>query len=466
MNKHHRYILIYILIFIFQLNEAIAEDSFLHSFIQLALEHNPDLKSKRLSLVNEETNLDKAKKEEFYPEIGISLVMGKTTWIKNKEGEQKQKEKSSVDLSSSISRPHIFGGKIKLNLKTTQILRATTRDKWELSLESEEPISTYQRQNIKNPLYDEQLQLKIANLNLTERINEIIYNVVNSYCDLQRIDSSINIKQKELDDLQANLEIAKLKLEKGLISGMDVLQMELRCSSVLTQLESLKKDKKAKLAKFYQLLGTETTIGVELDNRFLDIKRLQTFFHFSKEEHLVNIPQIKIKYIQIELAKRKLKEAEAKSYPLLIPSFNIRKQGKTIEKSVMASLRFPLYDKGIKKEEIKLALNELAKQRIELDKLIKDIVIEITTIVDEIKDKERRISVLEKEIELAKKIYEIAKIRHERGFIPAKDLLDYQSDVFQKQKTVFEEQINMFLDYVKLFKITGELYHAYQKNIF
>lgn len=239
------------------------------------------------------------------------------------------------------------------------------------------------------------------------------------------------------------------------------MQMELRGSSVLTEFESLKKDKKAKLARFYSLLGTET-VGIEQDNGFLDIKGLQSFFPLSREEYLVNIPQLKIKHIQIELAKRRLKEAETRNYPLIVPSFNLRKEGETTEKSIMASLKFPLYDKGIKKEEIKLASNELLKQGIELDKLIKDTRIEITTTIDEIKDKERRISVLEKEISLAEKIYEIAKIRHSRGLIPAKDLLDYQSDVFQKQKTVFEEQINIFLDYVRLLKITGELYHAYQ----
>lgn len=450
----------------------------MHSFIQIALEYNLDLKSEQLSLANEETNLVKAKKEEFYPEIGLAGIIGEKSWkttvIKDEDGERKEqtttKEKPSVELSTSISRPHIFGGKIKLNLKTTEVLRTKSQDKWELSLESEEPISGYQRQNIKNPLYDNQLQLNIANLSLTERIDEIIYSVINSYCDLQRIDSSLNIKQKEFEDLQANLEIARLKLEKGLIPEMDIFQMELQISSVLAEMESLKKDKKAQVFRFYSLLGTETVRIEQGSDSFLDIKRLHECSSVLKGEAnqpdlLKSIPQIKTKHIEIELAKRRLKEAETRNYPVLIPSFNVKKEGETTEKSVMASIKCPLYDKGVRKEDIKLALNELAKQEIEMDKLIKDTSIEITTTMDEIKDKEQRIGVLEKEIGLAEKIYEIGKIRHGRGLIPAKDLLEYQRDVFNKQKTILEKQIDMFLDHIKLLKTTGELYHAYQEGI-
>ncbi len=309
----------------------------------------------------------------------------------------------------------------------------------------------------------------MANLNLTEQINEVIYNVVSSYCDLQLIDSSLNIKTRELEDLQANLETARLKLEKGLIPEMDILQMELQGSSVLTEIESLKKDQKNQLARFYSVLGTQTMeIKIAADNSFLNQTKeckdiIDRLNQINPAE--LNIPQIKIRHIQTELAERRLNEAKVKNLPIFVPSFNVRNEQKTREESVMLAVKFPLYDKGIKKEEIKLASNELVKQGIERDNLVKNTRVEITTSLDEIKDKERRIGTMQKEIGLAEKIYEIARIRHSRGLIPAKDLLDYQRDVFNKQKTIFELQIGILLDYVKLLKITGELYHAYQKNI-
>jgi outer membrane protein TolC len=77
-----------------------------------------------------------------------------------------------------------------------------------------------------------------------------------------------------------------------------------------------------------------------------------------------------------------------------------------------------------------------------------------------------RLEVYQKDISLSEKLYEIARVKYERGLISAKDLLEYQRDVFHKQKSIFELQTDLFLEYVKLLKITGKLYHAYQKDIF
>lgn len=466
--------------------------SFLHSCIQLALEHNLDLKSERLSLVNEATNLVKAKKEEFYPEVGFSSVIDerlrKTTQIKSEDREWKEqitlKEKPSVELSSSVSRPHSFGGKIKLNLKTTQELKG--QDSWDMTLDSEEPLSRSARQIIKDPLFDERLQVDIANLSLSEKIDEIISAVVSSYCDLQKVDSSLNIKKKELEDLQTNLEISRLKFEKGLIPEMDIFQMELQGSSVLSEMETIKKDRRGQVSRFLQILGMQSTIEDSLTQRregigtqstiedvqnsredFLDkIKALKVFVEscpqLSGTQSIMSIPQVKTKYIQLELSKRRLQEAVSKNAPVLTPAFTINRSGNTTNEEFRASVKFPIYDKGVKKEEIKIAQASLSQAEIELKNLLINTQIDITTTLDEIRDTERRIVVMEKDIGLLEKIYEIARIKHSRGLISAKDMLEYQTDVFCKRKSIFEEQTDLFLDYIKLLKTTGELYRAYQ----
>ncbi|MFH1097746.1 MAG: hypothetical protein V1749_09655 [Candidatus Desantisbacteria bacterium] len=180
MNKS---IVLAFIFFLLQSTYAIVSDAGLHSYIQSALENNPDLKSEHLSLSQKETEFVKAKKQEFYPEIVMSGIVGgkskKTEWIKEYEGiERKQitntKEKSSVELDSSISRPHPFGGKVNLNLKMTEGLTTSNQDTWEASLNSEEPLSKSARQLLKTPFFDEQLQLDTAKLNLEEKINDII----------------------------------------------------------------------------------------------------------------------------------------------------------------------------------------------------------------------------------------------------------------------------------------------------
>jgi hypothetical protein len=263
---------------------------------------------KRLSLSKEEIGLNKAKKSEFYPEANLGVDWSKSWGEKPFYffGMDGGNEKPTMDISLSISRPHPFGGKLRLNLCTNQTLGEKIQNQWSLTLDSEEPLSRSARQILKTPFFNEQLQLDTARLNLQERINEIISEVINAYTQLQRLNSTFIIKTKELEDLQSNIEISKLKLEKGLIPEMDIFQMELQASSVLSEIETLKKEKRNQMARFAQMLGTQTTIE-EMQNSqegFLDQlkvlkKYVESYPQLSGTQNVISIPQVKTKYIHL-----------------------------------------------------------------------------------------------------------------------------------------------------------------------
>jgi len=452
------------------------------------------LKSDEISLAKAKTDFNKAKKEEFYPEIKADLARGrskKTQWLGDEElKEYKQttkiKEKPTLEINSEIARPHPLGGKLKLNLKVSEVFKTESKDSWELKLESEEPVSGYRRNNLKDPLYEQKLQLQIAHLNQEEKINGIIYKVIHAYSGLKKLDSQLVIKQKELEDLQNNLEISKFKLEKGLIPEMDIFQMELQISSVLIEIEGLKKEKRKGLEEFYYILGTQTLQKQQVDGdkgndlqdkikglkewisnyfrfsifdfRFVD-KQIQTWVENSQ------IPTIKKQQVELELAKRKLKDAQTKNIPTIIPSFTVNKDKGQKEEAFRVAVNLPVYDKGIKKEEIKSAQASLSQAEIELTNLKWNLQIEIKGLCDEIENMERRIEIEEKNLKLAEEIYEIAKIKHQRGLISAKDLLEYQMQLFQKQKHLFEEQIEIFLKIIEILKTVGGLSHAFMEKI-
>ncbi len=175
------------------------------------------------------------------------------------EGEESiTEEKPTVELTTSLSRPHPLGGKLKLNLNGSTALEKDGDSMWSMGIESEEPFSIYQRQNLRDPFIDEKLQLNITRLNLEERINELIYEVVTSYSELQKLILTMQVKERELGDLKDNLEIAKLQFEKGIIPEIDILQIDLQRSIVETEIEQLKKEQKSGLARFYHLVGSNT----------------------------------------------------------------------------------------------------------------------------------------------------------------------------------------------------------------
>ncbi|MEK9148545.1 MAG: TolC family protein, partial [Candidatus Desantisbacteria bacterium] len=341
----------------------------LSTSIKLALENNLDLQSERLSLSKEEISLNKAKKEEFYEGIEARITQGttkETIWMSNEEGVEekmvtKTEDKPAIEIDSILSRPHPLGGKLKINLKTTTGLESS-QNKWEVKLESEEPISSWQRKRQKDPMKNERLQLDLAKLTLRDRIEETIFQVIESYCELQNLEVSSRIKEKELKDLQDNLETSKLKAGKGIIPEMDIIQIELQVSSVLNEIETLKKDEGIKLARFSQQIGTQAIKVKEILKD--EIEKAMTY-PFDLED-LNKLQQIKRKRIEIEQAEIGLNEARSKNALLFIPSYSIGGEKKQREEKFGISLSLVLYDKGIKKEEIRLAEANLSQAEIEL----------------------------------------------------------------------------------------------------
>ncbi|MDI6752168.1 MAG: TolC family protein [bacterium] len=472
MNKG---LLVLILFVLFLLKTIPVLGLDLHTSIELALENNLEIRSENLSLSKEEIALNKAKKENFYPEIGAKITQSKTKAItreKDEEGKErkvitKTEEKPCLEINTSVSRPLPLGGRFKLSLKTTEALESSD-DSWEVKLETEEPLSTYQRKKIKEPLKDEELNLNLAKLNREDRINEIIYQVIESYSELLTLLVNSKIKEKELKDLQDSLEISKLKVDKGIIAAMDIIQIELHISGVLQEIETKKKERRAKFARLSKLLGEE---GLEIkdEERLVEIKedrleRVKAFALFNLED-LKGLSQIRRKQIEIEQAQRALCEARSKNLPLLIPSYTISKEKEKREERVGLSLAFTLYDKGIKREEIELAKANLSQVEIGLKGLIASIKIELAESLDNIDNRKMRLEVYQKDIFLSEKLYEIARVKYERGLISSKDLLEYQKDLFTKESNLFSEKIELFLEYIKLLKITGRLYSAYQEEV-
>ncbi len=450
-------------------------ESPLSTFIQTALEYNLGVKSERLSLSQKEIELNKVKKEEFNPQITVGLTAGQSKVIS--EGEESiTEEKPTVELTTSLSRPHPLGGKLKLNLNGSTALEKDGDSMWSMGIESEEPFSIYQRQNLRDPFIDEKLQLNITRLNLEERINELIYEVVTSYSELQKLILTMQVKERELGDLKDNLEIAKLQFEKGIIPEIDILQIDLQRSIVETEIEQLKKEQKSGLARFYHLVGSNT-ISFDQNQQELSIGRLSYDGSIKSLREkigrpaqipslLKNTPQVRIKEIEIEQAKRRVKGAESLNLPVFIPSFTINNERDFREEIIKLSVSFPFYDGGVKKEEIKSAKILLQQQEITLTNLFSNAKIELTTALDELTNKEKRLLVQEKNVEIASQIYEIARIRHQRGLISSKDLLDHQMELFGQQKILSEQQIDLYLNYVLILKLTGVIYHAYQEGIF
>lgn len=485
-------------LFLFLQNRTVAEqisseqekdiEPSLGFYIQLGLENNLGIKQQNSSLSQEEIRLKKTKKEELYPQLDLELTSGQnkeSKWVIT-DGETYKdvtiSKDKSASVNASISRPHPLGGKLRFGVNYDVSVGDVPG--WGLTIESQEPLSRYSRERLKKPFMDQEEQLEKEKLRLEERINEIIFQVSTSYVELQMSNLSILLKNNELKDLKDTLEITNLKFKKGIIPEIDILQMELQTSSLETEIGILKNQRNEKISRFCHLcMGEINPLGIwskefdSLGEGWLAKEKTQDCYREKIESlksrvdttdlsEIKHSPEVKIKYLEIEGAKRKINETMDLNAPFVTPFFRIKHSDDVRSEEIGLSVKFSIFDKGVKAEEIKLVCATLVQQEIELKNLLIENQIGLTTTLDNILDKEKRIDVQKKNLNLAGQIYEIAKIKHARGLISAKDLLDDHGQVFSKQKELLQLEIDLYLDYINIFKLTSQLYDAYQENLF
>lgn len=461
-----------LLFFIFLTDTGLSSTPSLYSLIKSALEHNLELKSERLSYLGEKARFNKAKKGVFKLDLSSEITTSRTkeySWIKDEEGRYYKQEitkekKPTIWLKGSLYYPHPLGGRLKVDLTGSPDPK-----KIEVSLSSEEPISIYQRKKLKDPLIDDKARLEVASLQLEDKINDVIYRVIDSFFGLQKINLTISLKSEKLKALEKDYIFARFKFEKGIIPEIDLLEIELRKVPLQVEIEQLKREREEKLTEFYNLIGRRIQgLEIEVSEKELQegIERLKGRIKATELlSKIKDVPSVKIKHIEIESAKRRLKDTQSKDPPILIPSLTLSKEKDKEDFTIRLSLRVPLYDGGIKKEEVRMAQYELSKSEIGLRILLIELQARLKRLLNSIDDREKRMEIAHKNIDLAKRTYEIARIKYERGRISAKEFLDYKMRLFTEQKRFFEEQLDLYLDYIKLFKITGELYEVYKENI-
>lgn len=302
-----------------------------------------------------------------------------------------------------------------------------------------------------------QYGLKRAKLNY-ERTNkfytrielDIIYRVTSQFYGLYQTTRQQEIAAAQSQQQDAAYELATRKYEAGLIPEVDVLQMEVDLADSRNKLLSAQGAQKQQSEYFKQLIGLnlDDNIAVRTDFQYETIT-----IDSSKAvaEGLKHRSEVRENEIDLELARMSVKEVDSRweirgdisaFYDLSgISADNLADNGwrslynssisdlkdRPRNKGITFRLTVPLWDWGVNKAEVAAAKVRVQTTEYELKELRKTIVREIRTVIDQVKEAERRLDVLKKSEELAEKSYQINTRRFENGDITSQDLvLDQQ----------------------------------------
>ncbi|MCB0638500.1 MAG: TolC family protein, partial [Lewinella sp.] len=272
-------------------------------------------------------------------------------------------------------------------------------------------------------------------LNTFQTKEELVYNVVAIYLQIQITEKQKEILQANLDRLDQLLSIAQIQFSEGLIKKIDVDQLRVNRTNLQTELQSVELGaaQQLNLLKFYMGMAPEEdlSIGEYLnegdDYPLYDNLRLQ-------ENTSLRLLDLRIALNQLESDN-----ARAGYYPTLSAFVRYGWQGQTdklfsnndlydIQGSangvIGLNLQVPIFDGFQKRHEIQQLEVEQNQLHLNREYLSNSIRMEFANANETLEQNKRLLSTQEENMQLAEELYNVTKLSYQEGVAPLTELLN------------------------------------------
>jgi len=310
----------------------------------------------------------------------------------------------------------------------------------------------------------------LSNGNLTLTIENTIQGIILSYynCVLQK--ERVELLQKVVSLLKSRLDYEKTKYEIGIISKIDLLQIE---NALLTDSSNLILQQ---LNFTNSVKNLNLTLGINIEKRWYFTDEIDTeikLYNFEslKESTLSNNSNIKNQYFNIQLSKQDIKLSKVAFYPLISlnsgASYNQSNydigdseyEGSTTGKSINYfanfSVNFRLFDgwklyNTLKKVKLQKEVNEL-----KLEKIKEEVTHQLSLTNDKYNSRISVFNLNKKAFVIADINYQLANDKKNRGVINSFMLRDIEIAFINSGISYQQAAYNLMESKIALLKITG-----------
>ncbi len=298
-----------------------------------------------------------------------------------------------------------------------------------------------------------QVGLRTANLNYKAtdlRFNrqqwELVYSVTQAFYRLYRAEQQLAIARQDVEQQEQLVQLAKKKLNAGLIPEVESLQMEVDLAESQNNLVTARGEVSRIRDQFCQLIGLDFDVPVSVEAD-LQVQKLEIDLEHAVQKALQNRTDIREQKIDVELASIDIREADARSdfrgdlwafYDITgisDPSLPFDASPGTLWESALTdaerrpnnrgvgvTFSIPLWDWGVNAAEVQAAKARLRNRQLELAELKKTIVRQVRDAVSRLTEAENRLRVLEKSSSVAERAFEISTRRFSNGDITSQTL--------------------------------------------
>ncbi len=320
---------------------------------------------------------------------------------------------------------------------------------------------------------------KISNNNATLTIENTIQGIILQYynCVLQK--QRLALLQKVVKLAQKRLEYEQKKYDIGVISKIDLLQIE---NAMLTDSSNIILQK---MNYTNAIKNLNLTIGADIETNWIITDQIDTeikLFNYEdlKANTLSNNSAIKNQYFNIQLSKQDHKLTMSPFYPVISinsgGAYNestydigdlantINNTGESINYFANFSVNFRIFDGGklyqnIRTLKIKKEINDL-----QLEKIRKEVLYQLSLTNDKYNSLIKNYNLSQKAFEIAKTNYNIATDKKNRGVINSFTVRDIEIAYINSGISAQQAAYNLMQSKLALLKITGGIIQEYNKE--
>lgn len=292
---------------------------------------------------------------------------------------------------------------------------------------------------------------------------ELIYNVINVYMQLQMTDKQLDLIEGNIERMQRLVDITNAQYKEGILKKVDVDQLKVNYTNLQTQYSNTVNTQRQLLnnLKLFMDVDVDQPLAVtEIGAEPIPVAR-QLFLEDNTDLNLINY--------QMRLQELNTDNIKAGFLPSLSLNANYGWQGQT-EKLVkkdattgftsgLYSLRLsiPIFDGFAKRNRIKqsnIALKQMQLNKQYLERSIRN---QFQTAANNLSQNERVIRAQQENMKVAEELYSVTKLSYTEGIAPLSELINAENGLKEAQTQYLTAMLQMSLAELDLMQSSGQL---------
>lgn len=438
--------------------------------LDIAEEHNPDLKASKLNLERYQQNVI-AQRASLKSKFSLDLNpfnYGRSRRFDNRLSQWYTNETLNTSGTFMISQPILLtDGEVSLintfgwqdNKSTVEGVNNSNKAfSNDLYLRLTQPIFTYNRrkmelQRIEFDYENAGIRYALQRLN-TER------NITNQFYAVYMAQNNLAISKEELENTEQSFEIIKNKVEADLAAKEELFQAELNLanaqSSVQERVVALENAKD----QLKQSLGMELSEDIEV-TATIEVSPVAVDLNQAVQSGLSSRMEIRQREIDIELGELQMIQTKSLNefkgdISLSVgiigdnERFNNIYDNPTQNPRVAISFTVPIFDWGEKKARVKAQKIAQTIAKLEQENQRIDIELDARQVWRRLENLRTQIDIAEKSVRNAQLTYDINLTRYREGDLTGMEISQFQTQLSNRKMTHAQALINYKIELLNL----------------